>query len=419
MSLLLDALRRAEQEKLAKQGERPRPSERERAAPQAPSATPSALELQPVGAGAAPAAAANAPAMPGRTDAESAQNLFKAKAAPAAEPSRKTGVLWAVVGAIVVVIVAVGAYVWYSIEALAPKMVAKVRLPSPPAAAPKPTDFSIGPRLDTPPPASAPKPTDFSIGPRLDTPPPATTTTTTTTRVTAPVTPPVRTAPSSTDQLVMNLLKEAPAAPALKLSQASEPKRVPTEVAAGYEALRTGNLAQARRGYSAALASDPANVDALLGLATVEARGGNHTAATTHYRKVLDLDPRNPTALASLAALTDFARADAIESQLRGDAARYPQSAALRFTLGNLYATQGRWSEAQLEYFEAHRLDPASADIVFNLAVSLDHLGQPRVASEYYRRALAAARTQATQFDPARIERRLAELGFEPTAVGR
>src|SRR5258708_5932584 len=142
-------------------------------------------------------------------------------------------------------------------------------------------------------------------------------------------------------------------------------------------------------------------------------------AAASHYHKALALDPRNAPALAALAALTDFPRPEAIESQLRGDVARYPQSAALRFTLGNLYAPQGRWSEAQLEYFEAHRLDPASADIVLNLAVSLDHLGQRRVASEYYRRALAAARTQATQFDPVPVERRIAELGFEPAAAGR
>jgi Tfp pilus assembly protein PilF len=218
---------------------------------------------------------------------------------------------------------------------------------------------------------------------------------------------------------VMNLLKEAPAAPALRLSQSSDPPRVPTEVAAGYDALRSGNLAAARRGYNAALTSDPSNLDALLGLATVEARSGNLTVAASLYRKVLDLDPRNATALAGLASLTDFARPEAIESQLRGDAARYPQSSALRFTLGNLYASQSRWSEAQIEYFEAHRLDPASADIVFNLAVSLDHLGQPRVAAEYYRRALAASRTQATQFDPAPVERRIAELGFEPAAAER
>ena len=408
MSLLLDALRRAEQEKLAKHAERPGASRHDRSSPGASNAAPSGLELQPASAGAAAAAAANAPAMPGRKEAESAQNLFRAKSASSEEPTRKSGVLWVALGVIVVVIAAVGAYVWYSIEALSPKTVVRAPRPAPlPATAPKPADFSIGPRLDTPMPAAAPTPAPASGAAVPQAP-------------NAPDSERQAPAQSASDAM-MNLLKrETPAAPPpLRLAQTSAPPRVPADVAAGYEALRTGNLAQARRGYSAALASDPSNVDALLGLATVEARGGNHTVAGGHYRRVLDLDPRNATALAGLAALTDFARPDVIESQLRGDVARYPQSAALRFTLGNLYATQSRWSEAQLEYFEAHRLDPASADIVFNLAVSLDHLGQRRVASEYYRRSLAAARTQATQFDPALVQRRIGELGFEPATVGR
>jgi len=406
MSLLLDALRRAEQEKLAKQAERPGPSAHERNPHAASNVAPSGLELQPVSAGAA--AAANAPAMPGRSEAESAQNLFRAKSASAAEPARKSGVLWVALGVIVVVIAAVGAYVWYSIEALSPKAVVRApRLAPLPATPPKPADFSIGPRLDTPMPPAAPTPAPASGAAAPQAP--------------GNLAPESEPRPAqNASAMMMNLLKkETSAAPPLRLQQTSAPPRVPADVAAGYEALRTGNLAQARQGYSAALASDPSNVDALLGLATVEARGGNSTVAASHYRRVLDLDPRNPTALAGLAALTDFSRPEAIESQLRGDVARYPQNPALRFTLGNLYATQSRWSEAQLEYFEAHRLDPGSADIVFNLAVSLDHLGQRRVASEYYRRSLAAARTQATQFDPALVERRIGELGFEPSAAGR
>jgi hypothetical protein len=47
---------------------------------------------------------------------------------------------------------------------------------------------------------------------------------------------------------------------------------------------------------------------------------------------------------------------------------------------------------------------------VHNLAVSLDRMGQPRLAAQMYRRALEAARAQATQFDTAAVERRLAEL---------
>jgi cytochrome c-type biogenesis protein CcmH/NrfG len=191
---------------------------------------------------------------------------------------------------------------------------------------------------------------------------------------------------------------------------AESPRRVPAEVAAGYGALRQGDFAAARRAYHAAIATDPNNVDAHLGLATIAARDSNRAAAADHYRRVLDADPRNPTAIAGMAALADYSRPDALEAQLRGDIARIPDSAALHFTLGNLYAAQARWSEAQGAYFEAHRLDPATADIAYNLAVSLDHLGQRRVAAEFYRRALESAQGRTAQFDPAAAARRLAEL---------
>jgi Tfp pilus assembly protein PilF len=210
------------------------------------------------------------------------------------------------------------------------------------------------------------------------------------------------------------LAREAPppAAPApLRMDRAPEAARqVPAEVAAGYEALRAGDFARARRSYQAAIASDPRNIDAHLGLATIAARDMNRVTAADHYRRVLDADPRNATAIAGLAALADYSRPETLEAQLLNDIARVPGSAALHFTLGNLYASQARWSEAQSAYFEAHRLDPGSADIAFNLAVSLDQLGQRRVAAEFYGRALEAARGRSVQFDQAAAARRLQEL---------
>jgi tetratricopeptide (TPR) repeat protein len=166
----------------------------------------------------------------------------------------------------------------------------------------------------------------------------------------------------------------------------------------------------ARRSYAAAIAAEPGNVDAHLGLATVEARMGNVSAAASYYRRVLDLDPRNATALAGLASMADLSHPESLEEQLRADLSRYPQSAALHFALGNLYASRNRWEEAQSSFFEALRLEPSSADTLYNLAVAMDHMNQPRLASEYYGRALEAARMQTAQFDPAQVQRRIAEL---------
>jgi tetratricopeptide (TPR) repeat protein len=224
----------------------------------------------------------------------------------------------------------------------------------------------------------------------------------------APATP--RTdAPRSRAELAAQLARDAPSTPQLRLTQ-PEKARVPAAIVAGYDALRSGDMPAARRSYAAAVAAEPANVDAHLGLATVEARMGNVSAAASHYRRVLDLDPRNATALAGLASMADLSHPETLEEQLRTDLARYPQSAALHFALGNLYASRGRWEDAQSAFFEALRLEPSSADTLYNLAVAMDHMNQQRLAFEYYGRALEAARMQVAQFDPALVQRRIAEL---------
>ena len=91
-------------------------------------------------------------------------------------------------------------------------------------------------------------------------------------------------------------------------------------------------------------------------------------------------------------------RADpaAAEARLKQLIAREP-SAFLHFILGNLYADQSSWSQAQQSYFQAHHLEPDNPDYAYNLAVGLDHLRQTKLALDYYRRAeqLAAAQGRA------------------------
>ena len=101
---------------------------------------------------------------------------------------------------------------------------------------------------------------------------------------------------------------------------------------------------------------------------------------------------------------------EALEAQLRADIGRVPASAPLHLMLGNLYSAQGRWSEAQAAYYEAHRLDPGSPEIAHNLAVSLDRLGQSSLAARFYRRALEGANARSTSLDTAAVARRLAEI---------
>ncbi len=384
MSLLLDALKRAEQEKLAKGGKRTAP-EKPRIVAAVPAPT---LELAPVSTGTGAASGTGT-----KADAQAAQNLFAAKSAAAPSPPRRSGVLWALAGAIVLVVVGVGAYVWYSISALRPQAVASAR--------PRPTPLTSPATGQVVPAPSDPAP---AIAPFAVTAPPASATTE------APVAPTATPAPEKSLAATLLERRAEPPVPPFKLARSAEKPRIAPEVSSGYEQLVAGNLAAARRSYAQALGADPSNLDARLGLATVEARSGNRNAALEQYGFALDIDPRNATALAGIAAVSSHASPEAVEAQMRAGVSRYPRSAALRFTLGNLYASQSRWGEAQAEYFEAYRLEPGSADILYNLAVSLDHLGQSRLAAEHYARALEAAQDRRGQFDAAAVARRLAEL---------
>src|SRR5262249_43234264 len=82
-----------------------------------------------------------------------------------------------------------------------------------------------------------------------------------------------------------------------------------------------------------------------------------------------------------------------------------PGANVLHFTLGNQLAQQGRWAEAQQAYFKAMAADPDNPDFAFNLAVSLDHLRQSKLAADYYRRAIALAEKHGASFDLAAAPR--------------
>lgn len=203
--------------------------------------------------------------------------------------------------------------------------------------------------------------------------------------------------------------KREPAAQ-LEIRRTPAHVRLDARVAAGYRALVGGDLDVAQQYYAAAVQDDALNIDARLGLATVAASRGQRDAAREQYRHVLELDPKNAVALAGLAGLGGNGSGVIGESALKTHLAEQPGSHQLHFALGNDLAAQGRWSEAQQAYFNAHRLDPENPDYLYNLAVALDQLQQSRVALQFYERAVAAATTRAPQFDTALIAKRIADL---------
>lgn len=173
-----------------------------------------------------------------------------------------------------------------------------------------------------------------------------------------------------------------------------------------YDAYQRGQLDDAQRLYTQAAARER-SVDALLGLAAIAGIRNRDEEAARLYREVLDRDPHNASAQAALLDLLGNTDRQATESRLKSLIDRAP-NASLYQTLGNLYAEQNRWSDAQIAYFESFRIAPSSADYAFNLAVSLDRLQQAQAALGYYEKALTLG--GHSRFDRAQAEMRIRQI---------
>ncbi len=185
---------------------------------------------------------------------------------------------------------------------------------------------------------------------------------------------------------------------------------VPPMLTEAYAALQANRLDQAQLLYDQLLRAEPRNIDALLGLAAIATQEGKSDEATRHYLRILELDPRHALAQSGLIAILGRADPLAAETRLKQLIAREP-APFLYFTLGNLYADQSLWAQAQQAYFQAYHLDPANPDYAYNLAVGLEHLSQHKLALGLYRRAvqLASARGHAN-FSLPQVQERITKL---------
>lgn len=234
----------------------------------------------------------------------------------------------------------------------------------------------------------------------------------------APIAPP--TAPAATASPARAPAESAPARgrPAARASGEERPlsvnrggPQIHPQVASGYTAYMAGDLEKARADYEQVLRDEPANRDALLGLAAVEMRARRYDLADGYYQRVLRIDPRDPHAQAGMVALRGQQLDPVlVESRVKSLLSVDHDANVLYFTLGNQYAQQGRWAEAQQAYFRAFSADPENPDFAFNVAVSLDQLHQPKLALEYYRRALALSQKRTSAFDAEAARTRVQQL---------
>lgn len=175
-----------------------------------------------------------------------------------------------------------------------------------------------------------------------------------------------------------------------------------------YEAYNAGNDIQAQQDYKQVLQRYGLNIDALLGLGAIATRQGRLADANGWYQKVLELEPRNEVAKAGLISLQQNNQLPNSESNIKSMLATAPDDANLHAALGDIYASQGRWSSAQQAYFDAYRIN-RSAENAFNLAVSLDQLGKANLALPYYQEALQKA-GQTSAIDTVALEARISSI---------
>ena len=159
--------------------------------------------------------------------------------------------------------------------------------------------------------------------------------------------------------------------------------------------------------YKKVLLREPNNRDAILGISAIAVKNNEYGKARKGYKLLLKLDPRDQVAVAAMSNLENASAALADESKLKFMLQQQPNAAHLSFALGNYYAKGNRWPEAQSAYFKAWQGDSKNADYVYNLAVSLDQLGKTSEALRFYNESLVLARNSNIGFSESDVEKRI------------
>ena len=193
----------------------------------------------------------------------------------------------------------------------------------------------------------------------------------------------------------------------IRISRSKAPDERGSRLNEAYSAWQSGDLVEAKKIYSLVLESYPGNRDALLGLAAIALAEDDYNGARQHYANLLATSPGDELAYAALIGLEQDADPVSRESAMKVLIQEHPEQPYHYFTLGNIFASQQRWAEAQQAFFDAYRLDTANPDYANNLAVSLDRVGQYRAAVDYYMTALELAKTRAAKFSEADLLSRI------------
>ncbi len=196
----------------------------------------------------------------------------------------------------------------------------------------------------------------------------------------------------------------------LSIAYSKQPDPINSLLKDAYNAFHRQDYARSQQLYRRVLQREDRNRDALLGLAAIGIKQQNFASAQHYYKKLLQQDPRDSIAVAALSNLNALQSSQLDETQLKLLLKSQPDQAHLHFALGNLYARQHRWPEAQSAYFNAWSSDNKNADYSYNLAVSLDHINKPAQAIRFYKLSLQLYHASSAPFTDEAILKRIRNL---------
>ena len=195
----------------------------------------------------------------------------------------------------------------------------------------------------------------------------------------------------------------------ISITRQKKPDPISVLLNKAYQYYQSAQYQPADKIYQKVLSRDKRQRDALLGRAAIAVIDQQFSFSKKLYQQVLHYYPQDSIAKSALVDLAKKEVTVANESQLNLLLRKDPGAAHVHFSLGLVYAKQGRLKESQQAFFDAFALDK-KADYAFNLAVMLEKLGQSKVALKYYKKASDLSDGSVVHFDEKLVLNRIEQL---------
>ena len=216
--------------------------------------------------------------------------------------------------------------------------------------------------------------------------------------------------PANHGEANRTVAKKVPTQQDIKIHKTKRTDSIQTVLQQAYVNYKGKKYSQADKLYRQVLKRYPHNRDALLGLAAISMMRGDYVTARRSYERILKSNPSDTNARLGLQSILGSEDPIARISQLKILIDKHPRNAQLHFSVANQYAQLGQWTEAQQSYFEAVRLAPEQGDYSYNLAISLDQLGLGAQALEYYRKSQRLTANDTSLLDRQQLDTRIRQL---------